>query len=507
MRPLSIVLVIAMMLTLYLPRRALQAQVPATCYRVETLATPEGIAPEVSAIAFTEDGRLFAGFRLGTIWSKRMDRQTRETGASHEDAREWKLFASGLLWPLGILPGKPGELFVAQMPELTRVVDTDGDGAADLYETVCDDWGLGGNYHEFLAGPVRDAQGNFYVALGCVSSGGTLRFPVRGKLWKRSHKSKIYGHYSPVPYRGWVVKISPSGELTPVSCGLRQPNGIAFNPAGDLFVVDNQGDWVGTSPLHHVTAGAFHGHPASLVWEKGFEGYPEDIRIETLRARRKLPAVQFPQNDMAGSTAQPLVDTTGGKFGPYSGQFFVAEWSHPRLLRAALEKVGGEYQGACFLFIEGGGLRRGNNRLAFAPDGSLYIAQVSRLWGGTGEGLQRVAWTGKVPMDVLMMSLTTDGFELTFTKPVDPGSAASPSVYSLQHYYYLYHAKYGSPKQDATPVKVTAVTISEDRRKVRLTVPELVPRRVYDLRMRGITARDGDPLVTRIAAYTLNRLR
>ena len=77
----------------------------------------------------------------------------------------------------------------------------------------------------------------------------------------------------------------------------------------------------------------------------------------------------------------------------------------------------------------------------------------------------------------------------------------------LQHYYYLYHATYGSPKQEATPVKVTEVSISEDRRKVRLTVSSLVPLRVYDLRPRGIRAIDGDPLITRLAAYTLNRLR
>ena len=217
-----------------------------------------------------------------------------------------------------------------------------------------------------------------------------------------------------------------------------------------------------------------------------------------------LPAIQFPQNDLAGSTAQPLLDSTGGAFGPYAGQIFVAEFSHPRILRVALEKVGGVYQGACFLFLEGNGLRRGNNRLAFGPDGSLYVAQVSRLWGGTGEGLQRVVWTGRTPMDILTMSLLEDGFELAFTKPVDPATASSPSAYSLHHYYYLYHATYGSPKQEATPVLVTDVSISEDRRRVRLAVPSLVPRRVYDLRPRGIRAVDGDPLVTRVAAYTLN---
>ena len=280
---------------------------------------------------------------------------------------------------------------------------------------------------------------------------------------------------------------------------------LRFQP--DLFVVDNQGDWVGTSPLHHVTPGAFHGHPASLVWDKKFKGYPHDVPIESINAMRKPPAIQFPQNDLTGSAAQPLCDTTAGKFGPYTGQIFVAEWSHERLLRVALEKVRGEYQGACFPFVEGNQLRKGSLRLAFSPDGSLYIAQVSRMWGGSGEGLQRVVWTGKVPMDILTMSLTREGFALTFTKPVDPDTASRPSAYSLQHYHYVNSPRYGSPKIDPTPVAVTAATVSGDGRTVRLQLKELVPGRVYDLRPRGIKSRDGDRLVTRMAAYTLNRLR
>ena len=467
------------------------AQVPTECYPVETVLTPEGVAPEVSALAFAGD-RLVACFRRGHIYT--MDTHT----------RQWERFASGLHTPLGILPGEPGEFFVAQLPELTRVADSDGDGVADVYDTICDDWGMAGNYHEFVAGPVRDKDGNFYVALGCASGNADVRFPVRGTYTRRGRKGKM--HYSPVPYRGWVVRISPNGHLTPISCGLRQPNGIGFNPQGDLFVVDNQGDWVGTLPLHHVTPGAFHGHASSLVWDPTFVGNPVEVPIETLAARRKRPAIQFPQHDMAGSVAQPLIDTTQGRFGPYAGQFFVAEWNHPRIHRVALERVDGVYQGACFPFLDGKGLRRGNNRLAFAPDGSLYVGQTSRGWGPT-EGLQRIAWTGRVPLDIHTMSLTRTGFELTFTAPLDRESALDPSAYSLQHYYYVYHPEYGSPKTAVTPVQVTAVSVSNDGKRVSLSVDGLATDRVYELRPRGIRATDGRELATRMVAYTLNRLR
>ena len=110
-------------------------------------------------------------------------------------------------------------------------------------------------------------------------------------------------------------------------------------------------------------------------------------------------------------------------------------------------------------------------------------------------------------MDILEMRLTKTGFELVFTKPVDRETAADTSAYSMTHYYYLYHRTYGSPKTDVTPVNVTGISISDDGLRVELTVDGLVPRRVYELRPKGIRAADGEPLATTIAAYTLNRLR
>ena len=46
-----------------------RAQVPADSYSIETIRAPRGIAPEVSAITFGPDGRLYATFRRGYIYS------------------------------------------------------------------------------------------------------------------------------------------------------------------------------------------------------------------------------------------------------------------------------------------------------------------------------------------------------------------------------------------------------------------------------------------------------
>jgi len=51
------------------------------------------------------------------------------------------------------------------------------------------------------------------------------------------------------------------------------------------------------------------------------------------------------------------------------------------------------------------------------------------------------------------------------------------------------------------------VSVSPDRLHVALTVENLVPSRVYELRPAGVVAADGTPLITRLAAYTLNRLK
>ncbi len=480
------------------------AQVPGSSYRVETVPGPRNVEPEISAVAFGHDGRLYAAFRRGYIYS------------FDPGSNRWRRFAEGLHTPLGIVRGKrAGEFLVAQVPELTRVADTDGDGEADLFEAVADGWGLSGNYHEFIAGPVLDAAGNLYVSLGLASGNADPRPPARGELAKGPRtaaqpvegKVNRVGHYSPVPYRGCALQIRPDGSVRPFSCGFRQPNGLVASPEGEIFATDNQGDWVGTSPLHHVTEGAFHGHPASLRWHPEFlESNPVEADVADLDRRRKRPAILFPQGEMGGSTAGLAFDLTEGAFGPFGGQLFVAEWTYPRVLRVDLQRVRGQYQGAAFPFVDGGGLRMANNRLAFAPDGrSLYVAQTSRIWGST-EGLQRIAWQGREPFDILSMRLTRAGFRLRFTKPADPETAADPARYSMTRYYYRYHAAYGSPKTEVTPVAVKSVALADDGLAVWLEVEDLREGWLYDLRPVSIRSREGEPLAASMAAYTLNRL-
>ncbi len=468
---------------------------PETSYRVENISLPDGLVGETGAIAFLEDGRLVACFLRGEIMFY------------NPKIKEWSLFAEGLHEPLGVLPISESELIVMQRPELTRVVDTDGDGHADWYETLTDDFGMTGNYHEWNYGPVKDEEGNLFVSFNTASEYGAIMQEVRGPLDTTLVPFKPLQKFAAVPYRGWVMKYTPDGKLVPHASGFRSPNGLGFDGHGNLFITDNQGDWVGTSAMFHVRQGNFYGHPASLLWQENWDrGDPSALPIDELDRMRKKASVLFPHGIMSSSPGQPVIDDTNKKFGPYAGQFFVGEMNRERIMRVMLEQVDGEYQGACMPFIDGFGLRKGNNRLAFSPDGSLWVGQVEHFFVGD-RGIQRIVFTGREPMDIYSMNITPTGFDLTFTQPVDPELARNPENYSLHHYYYAYHMKYGSDQFDVQTDSITDIKISPDNKKVSITLPFLEAGYIYELNLSNIKSASGEDLSNKLICYTVNKLK
>jgi hypothetical protein len=209
---------------------------------------------------------------------------------------------------------------------------------------------------------------------------------------------------------------------------------------------------------------------------------------------------------MGYSPAQPVWDTSGGRFGPFGGQIILGDHGKSTLYRVALEKVGGEYQGAVFPFRAG--FASGITRSVFDREGNLYVGMSDRGWGSVGGrpfALQRVSWTGRVPFEVHSIKATPTGFALHFTKPVAPASATAPSRYSIQRYHYLYYREYGSAKLDLTAITPRAVRVSADGLTVSLDLPALETDRVYQFHLGGLRAADGSALLHGDAAYTLNR--
>lgn len=475
-------------------------------YQIKNIKIPENLSPQVGGMDFLPDGRLIVCFMRG------------ETMTFDPKSEKWQLFAKGLQGPLGLLAIDNNEVLVMQLPELTRIKDTDGDGVADSYENAADDFGISGNYHEFNYGPVKDSVGNIYFALNAGSSSGgagNIRTVVRGKVnpLGREGNDGRRQMFSVVPYRGWVMKLSPDGEATPFASGFRSPNGMGVDLNGNIFVTDNQSDWVETSTLYHLKENHFYGHPASLVWKKGWENRdPFNAPISELDGMRTKAAVLFPQGIMANSPSQPLVDASGGKFGPFAGQLFVGEMNRDRIVRVMLEEVAGELQGACIPFIDGQGLNFGNNRLAFDHEGNLWVGQI-KFGGWVGHsGIQKIEYTGNMPMEILTMSLTKEGFDLTFTQSVNAKEALTPANYKVHHYKYEYKKKAidegidVSTQVDLKEVDIEDIQLSEDRKKVSLKLADLKPGYVYELKLENIRNSADVPLANTLICYTLNNL-
>jgi hypothetical protein len=464
-------------------------------YKVTTLTPPADCVLEVGGLAFRPDGKLLACTRRGEIWL--IDEPSSQ-------APKFSRFATGLHEALGMWVQDDKTVYVVQRPELSKLTDRNGDGTADEFATVSDKWGVSGDYHEFSFGPARDKDGNFFVTLN-VGFGG--------------------GHQAKAPWRGWCVKIDgKTGEMEPWAYGLRSPNGVNFSPDGELFYCDNQGEWVATNKMHHVKKGKFYGHQAGLLWVKHspfaetvsdkvpfgmtYDGQPAPGKTSPKGLPEvDPPCVWFPYGRMGQSITEPKWDTTGGKFGPFAGQCFVGDQTRSTVMRVALEKVDGVYQGACFPFRAG--LQCGVNRIAFGPDGSMYVGQTNRGWGSVGGkpyGLQRIAFAGAVPFEVLTMTATKAGFDLTFTKPVDPKSVEKATAYAMKSFTYVYTSQYGYPETDTQGEKPEVLGVSQDGRTVSMSVPGRRVGRVYDLKLNDVKSAAGDELLHAEAYYTLNAI-
>ncbi|MBX7105600.1 MAG: hypothetical protein K1X57_16065 [Gemmataceae bacterium] len=462
-------------------------------YRMVTLPMPAGVQFESGSLDFIEPDTLVCGTRIGEIWTA--------TDTLKEPASpKWTLFERGLHEVLG-LTHKDGWIYAQQFCELSRLRDTNGDGRADVVEAVSTAWSVNGDYHEYAFGSKFDRDGNIWTVLcltGSFSSDG--------------------------PWRGWAMRTTPEGKTIPTCSGIRSPGGIGFNAAGDCFYTDNQGPWNGACKLQWLKPGAYVGHPDGLRW---FDDPRTKAVVEAAGLRKPAkqksggrlateagripellpPAVYFPYKKM-GQSAAGIVTIPVAGFGPFGGQLLVADQMQSTVMRVTLEKTADNYQGACYPFRSG--FDSGSLALQFAPDGSLFVFQTDRGWaaiGGKPFALQRLVWTGRTPFEVLAMTVTAEGFRLTFTEPVDLRSAADPKSYDMSAYTYIFQSSYGSPEVDVTSPRITSARVSEDGRTVDLVVDGRVLGHVHELHLTGVrSAGDARPLLHPEAYYTLNSL-
>jgi cytochrome c len=433
-------------------------------------ARPSSFEPKVGGLDFLSDSSLLVCTWDSTGPIYKLEGVTRHNPEAIKVTR----IASGLAEPLGIKVVND-TIYVLQKQELTRLIDHNKDGIIDEYQTVCDGWKVSANFHEFAFG-LAYKDGYFYAALAtAINPGGASTKPQ-------------------IPDRGKAIKISKKdGSFEFLASGLRTPNGINFGVDDELFITDNQGDWLPSSKVLHITKGSWYGSRSV-----DFEG--------TANLKEKLPVVWLPQDEIGNSPSQPI------KFdlGPYKGQQLHGEVTHGGLKRVFMDKVNGEYQGAVFRFSQG--LEGGVNRVVWGPDGALYMGMIGNPgnWNTTGEkwyGLQKLIWTGEPTFEMLAVRAKSNGVEIEMTEPIANGFGNAIGDYEVKQWYYKPTENYGGPKLDEKFLKIKSLNISEDRRKVFLELEGMQPNHLVYVRLKGMFVSAGNRnLWSTEAWYTLNQI-
>jgi len=460
----------------------------------------DGFEPRVGGMCFDSKGRLIVGTfdplqrddtALPDIESKTPDKLYAITGlAADVSGAKVVAVADGLFEPCGLC-AVGDAIYVSQRREITRLLDKDGDGFYETHETVGNGW-EGWNYHQFDFGLVYK-DGKLY---------STLATAMAPPPWEGMGTNAAPNG----PMRGCVIETDLSSNTSSVIAGgCRTPNGIGVGPGGALFYCDNQGTWMCTSQMAEVVPGRFFGHYNNTNFvPKLAERFPNGGTASALSDHGRAPAALFlPQNEFSNSPTQPILIHEG----PYKGQMLIGELTAGGLRRAFMEKVNGEWQGAAFRFTQG--LNCGVNRVAWAADGSLYMGGIGANgnwnWNGKKFGLQRLTPNGKTAFEMLAMRATPTGFEVEFTRPVDPARLADPKSYTLSQWTYTPTVEYGGPKVDEEKLSVTKAEPSSDGTRVTLTIPGLKTGYCIHLRT-DPKSKSGELMWSTDAYYTLNSI-
>jgi len=434
---------------------------------------PEGFEPKVGGMDFLSDGTLVVAswdtdggvFLVNKKEQKKLDR-----------SGEWsvKRIAEGLQEPLGLTVVNE-RIFVLQKQEITELIDTNGDQIIDEYRVLTNAWQARANFHSFAFGMVHKDE-HLYIALSiCVIPGG-------GSCSDQNSN------------QGKVAKVSiETGEIEYIASGLRTPNGIGFGPNKDIFVTDNEGDWLPSSKLMHVTQDAFFGSRAV-----DFVG-TKDKKI-------KPPVVWMPQHEIGNSPSEPMLMTEG----QYNGQLVYGDVYHGGLKRVSLDKVAGEYQGAIIRFSAG--FQGSVNRLVRGADGAIYVGEIGSNpnWAQEGKkwyGLERLNYTGKQTFELLSVQAQPHGFSLQLTKPLAKNAKITANTVKLKQWFYHPTKQYGGPKYNEHSLTADSVIVSEDGLTIDVRVSGLKAGYVVYIDLDNtLNSESGEKLWAHEAWYTLNNI-
>jgi quinoprotein glucose dehydrogenase len=336
------------------------------------------------------------------------------TGSGKADKSS--VFAGGFNRPedglaAGVLARK-GDVYLTNIPSLYRLRDTKGENRADVKEVLSTGYGvrvqfLGHDLHGLRVGP----DGKLYFTSG-----------DRGLNVTAKDGRKVSN-----PDSGAVLRCELDGtKLEIVHTGLRNPQELAFDDAGNLFTFDNNCDSGDAARWVQVVEGGDSG------WRCGYQygtwyhtpGVPQGNRgpwnVEKIwhvpGPNGEPPAYVVPPlrhigNGPSGITHYPGV----GLGGRYKDHFFACDFTagagNSKIWSLALKPKGASFEVVdLHPFVQG----MVPTDCEFGPDGAFYWSDWVGGWGMPGKGrIFRVADPEAIknPAVAEAKKLLAEGFE------------------------------------------------------------------------------------------------
>ena len=420
-------------------------------------------AVRIGDIQFLKDGTGVGVTVDGDVWMIR---------GLHEMSGpvKWKRFASGLHEPMTCAI-RDGQIFVFDRNGIWKLIDTNNDGEADVYELFSNAFAQTADMREFPS-TLRLAPGREFV----IAKGGQEATTI-GK------------------HNGSVLRISADGrKATVLGHGFRQPS-IGVNiRTGLVTSSDQEGQYIPSTPLHIVRDHQFYGFLSDKLPK---EQYPAPIAE---------PLTWMPH--AVNSSAMSQVWLFDAKMGALNDSMVQICFNKPELLRVIMNERGKRPQAAVVSITSDFDFPPLNGSVNPA-DGQLYLAGFQVIgWGNTLDtlaGLCRVRHTGApslLPREIVPMD---KGVLMRFDVALDAKRAADPASYSLGTWGYKRAHTYGSAqyKSDGTTgidwLTPSSAYVSEDGKGVFIGVPGMKP--VMQLRV-GWSINSADGAAMAENAYT-----
>jgi putative membrane-bound dehydrogenase-like protein len=331
-------------------------------YVIEAVTSPTDVVTPVGC-TFDHRGRLLV------IESHTHQRPEGYAGPPHDRIRlaedtdgdgrpdRFRTFHEGTRFTMGIRLGPGGWIYVATRAEVFRIRDTDGDDVADQREQLLRLETAGDYPHNGLGGLAFAGDGSLVVGLGENLGAAYTLVAADGSSWAGEGEG------------GSVFRCSATGtDLVRVATGFWNPFGLAFDPVGRLFAVDNDPDARPPCRLIDVVATGDYGYRFR---------YGRSGRHPLQCWDGELPGTL----PMAAGTGEAPCNVV-----PYDGGLWVTSWGHNRLEVFTPAPAGAACRATSRIVVQGDHEFRPVDA-AVAPDGSLLVTDwVDRSYPVHGRG-------------------------------------------------------------------------------------------------------------------------